>query len=156
MLPLRPHLRSGYIVSGNSLSELAEKLKIPAAKLEATVAKYNADAALGVDRQFGKGGDPFSRFQGDPDVQPNPNLAPLARAPFYAVEIFCADFGTFTGLRTNANAQVLTRDEQPISGLYAAGNDMAIMMGSHSVGGGITLGPAMVFGYIAGCNLAQS
>lgn len=155
MLPLRPHLRSGYIASGNSLSELAASLEIPAAKLEATVATYNADAARGVDRQFGKGNDPFSRFQGDPDVHPNPNLAPLAQAPFYAVEIFCADFGTFTGLQTNANAQVLTRDQQPIPGLYAAGNDMAIMMGSHSVGGGITLGPAMVFGYIAGCDLAQ-
>lgn len=155
MLPLTPHLRSGYIVSGNSVSELAQKLKIPAANLEATIARFNVDAALGVDRQFAKGGDPFSRFQGDPDVQPNPNLAPVAQAPYYAVEIFCADFGTFTGLRSNDSAQVLRRDGTAISGLYAAGNDMAIMMGSHSVGGGITLGPAMVFGYIAGCSLAQ-
>jgi len=83
-------------------------------------------------------------------------MAPLAKAPFYAVEIFCADFGTFTGLRTNAEAQVLRRETgRPIVGLYAAGNDMAIMMGSHSVGGGITIGPAMVFGYIAGCSLAR-
>jgi succinate dehydrogenase/fumarate reductase flavoprotein subunit len=156
MLPLTPHLRSGYIVRGDTLSELAGKLKIPAANLEATITSYNADAASGVDRQFGKGNDPFSRFQGDPDVLPNPNLAPVAQAPFYAVEIFCADFGTFTGLRTNASAQVLKHDQQPIPGLYAAGNDMATMMGSHSVGGGITLGPAMVFGYIAGCHLAQS
>ena len=88
-------------------------------------------------------------------MQPNPNLAPVAQAPYYAVEIFCADFGTFTGLRTNESAQVLRRNGTAIPGLYAAGNDMAIMMGSHSVGGGITLGPAMVFGYIAGCNLAQ-
>lgn len=84
-------------------------------------------------------------------------MAPLAKGPFYAVEIFCADFGTFTGLRTNAQAQVLHRDTgQPIRGLYAAGNDMAMMMGSHSVGGGITLGPAMVFGYIAACHLAKT
>ncbi len=155
MLPLTPHLRSGYIVRGKSVSELAQKLKIPVASLEATIARYNADVASGVDRQFGKGGDALSRFQGDPDVQPNPNLAPLAQAPFYAVEIFCADLGTFTGLRTNESAQVLRRDGTEIPGLYASGNDMAIMMGSHSVGGGITLGPAMVFGYIAGCSLAQ-
>jgi succinate dehydrogenase/fumarate reductase flavoprotein subunit len=155
MLPLTPHLRSGYIVSGKSVSELAQKLKIPAASLEATIARYNADVASGVDRQFGKGGDALSRFQGDPDVQPKPNLAPQAQAPFYAVEIFCADLGTFTGLRTNESAQVLRRDGTEIPGLYASGNDMAIMMGSHSVGGGITLGPAMVFGYIAGCSLAQ-
>ena len=77
------------------------------------------------------------------------------RAPFYAVEIFCGDFGTFTGLRTNASAQVIDRRSgMPVPGLYAAGNDMATVMGSHSVGGGITIGPAMVFGYIAGCHLA--
>lgn len=154
-LALRPHLRSGYIVSGKSIEDLAQRIRVPGDVLKATIAAYNADAERGVDTRFGKGGDPFSRFQGDPDVKPNPNMAPLANGPFYAVEIFCADFGTFTGLRTNARAQVLQRETgQPIRGLYAAGNDMAIMMGSHSVGGGITLGPAMVFGYIAGCCLA--
>ena len=156
MLPLGAYLRSGYIISGKSIRELAQRIKVPPDILEVTIAEYNADAERGIDTKFGKGGDPFSRFQGDPEVKPNPNMAPLAKAPFYAVEIFCADFGTFTGLRTNAEAQVLRRETgRPIVGLYAAGNDMAIMMGSHSVGGGITIGPAMVFGYIAGCSLAR-
>lgn len=156
MLPLGPHLRSGYIVSGDTIAELAQRISVPAPALDETVAEYNVDAARGVDTLFGKGGDPFSRFQGDAAVTPNPNMAPLMKPPFYAVEIFCADFGTFTGLRTNAHAQVLHRDTgHPIPGLYAAGNDMATMMGSHSVGGGITLGPAMVFGYIAACALAE-
>jgi succinate dehydrogenase/fumarate reductase flavoprotein subunit len=155
VLPLGPHLRSGYLVRGGSIAELAQRIGVPPAALEETVAEYNKDADRGIDGRFGKGGDPFSRFQGDPAVKPNPNMAPLARPPFYAVEIFCADFGTFTGLRTNAQAQVLNRDSgRPIPGLYAAGNDMATMMGSHSVGGGITLGPAMVFGYIAACDIA--
>lgn len=156
MLPLGKHLRSGYIVAGKSIDELANRIGVPADVLAKTIGEYNEDARLGIDRRFGKGADPFSRFQGDPEVKPNPNMAPLATPPFYAVEIFCGDFGTFTGLRTNAKAQVLNRNTGlPIRGLYAAGNDMAIMMGSHSVGGGITLGPAMVFGYIAGCDLAS-
>lgn len=155
MLPLAPHLRSGYLVRGRTLEELARRIDVPAPALQATVAAYNTDAAHGVDTLFGKGGDAFSRFQGDPDVKPNPNMAALDEAPFYAVKIFCGDFGTFTGLRTNAHAQVLHRATgQAIPGLYAAGNDMATMMGSHSVGGGITLGPAMVFGYIAARHLA--
>jgi hypothetical protein len=154
MLPLAPHVRSGYLVRADSIPELAQKLRIPPAALQSTIAEYNADAALGKDRKFGKGDDPFSRFQGDPEVQPNPNMGPVARAPFYAVELLCSDFGTFTGLQTNEKAQVLAADGLPIAGLYAAGNDMATMMGSHSVGGGITLGPAMVFGYVAGCALA--
>jgi succinate dehydrogenase/fumarate reductase flavoprotein subunit len=155
MLPLGRHLRSGYIVQANDIDALAQRIAVPAEALKETIAEYNADAVRGVDSKFGKGSDPFSRFQGDPDVKPNPNMAPLTKRPYYAVEIFCADFGTFTGLRTNAHAQVLNgRTGEPIRGLYAAGNDMATMMGSHSVGGGITLGPAMVFGYIAACHLA--
>lgn len=156
VLPLRPHLRSGYIVSGDSVDDLAKRIGVPGDTLKTTIAEYNVDALRGIDTKFAKGADPFSRFQGDPDVKPNPNMAPLTKGPFYAVEIFCADFGTFTGLRTNARAQVLNHETgQPIRGLYAAGNDMATMMGSHSVGGGITLGPAMVFGYIAACHLAS-
>lgn len=155
MMPLGQHLRSGYILSGNSLAELALRTGVPVTTLQETVAQYNEDARRGVDTKFGKGADAFSRFQGDPDVKPNPNMAPLEKSPFYAVEIFCADFGTFTGLRANLHAQVLQHGSQePIIGLYVAGNDMATMMGSHSVGGGITLGPAMVFGYIAACHMA--
>ncbi len=153
-LPMRSHLRSGYLKRAGSVADLARQLGIPAARLVETVDRYNLGAERGEDPQFGKGRSPFSRFQGDPDQSPNPNVAPLARAPYYAVEIFCGDFGTFTGLRTNADAQVLRRDGSAVPGLYAAGNDMATMMGSHSVGGGITLGPAMVFGYRAARHLS--
>jgi succinate dehydrogenase/fumarate reductase flavoprotein subunit len=155
LVPVGPHLRSGYLQRGDTIARLAGQIGVPADTLEHTVERYNADAARGVDSEFGKGADVFSRFQGDPDHGPNPNMAPLRQPPFYAVEIFCADFGTFTGLRVNAQAQVLrSTDGTPIPGLYAAGNDMAIIMGSHSVGGGITLGPAMVFGHLAARHMA--
>ena len=41
-----------------------------------------------------------------------------------------------------------------IDGLYAAGNDMASIMGGNYPGAGITLGPALTFGYIAGRHIA--
>jgi len=57
-------------------------------------------------------------------------------------------------LRTDASARVLDGRGQPIAGLYACGADMASVMGGRYPSGGITLGPAMTFGYIAGRHLA--
>ena len=76
-------------------------------------------------------------------------MAPLERGPYYAVKVVAGSLGTFAGLRTNAHAQVLDARQQPIAGLYAAGNDMNSLMGGHYPSGGITLGPAMTFGYVA-------
>ncbi|SFU47897.1 FAD binding domain-containing protein [Methylobacterium sp. 174MFSha1.1] len=108
----------------------------------------------GEDRAFGKGSTAYNRFNGDPDFTPNPCLAPIATGPFYAVEVVVGDLGTFAGLRSDGHARVLDRAGRPIPGLYAAGNDMASIMGGNYPGGGITLGPALTFGYIAGRHLA--
>ncbi|MDF2688199.1 MAG: FAD-dependent oxidoreductase, partial [Microvirga sp.] len=78
----------------------------------------------------------------------------IERGPFYAVKVVPGDLGTFAGLRTDPNAQVIDESGRVIPGLYAAGNDMASIMGGNYPGGGITLGPAMTFGYIAGRHLA--
>ena len=64
------------------------------------------------------------------------------------------DLGTFAGIRTNAHAQALSEDGTVVPGLYAVGNDGASIMGGNYPGGGITLGPAMTLGYIAGRHLA--
>ena len=77
------------------------------------------------------------------------NVAPLQKAPFYAVKVVPGSLGTFAGLQVNANAQVLDAQGEPIAGLYAGGNDMNSVMGGHYPSGGITLGPAMTFGFIA-------
>jgi succinate dehydrogenase/fumarate reductase flavoprotein subunit len=63
-------------------------------------------------------------------------------------------FGTFAGLKTDGSARLLDEAGAPIPGLYAAGTDMASVMGGHYPAGGINLGPAMTFGYIAGRHLA--
>lgn len=63
-------------------------------------------------------------------------------------------FGTFAGLRTDGQARVLDENARPIPGLYAAGTDMASVLGGYYPSGGINLGPAMTFGYIAGRHAA--
>jgi succinate dehydrogenase/fumarate reductase flavoprotein subunit len=70
------------------------------------------------------------------------------------VKVVPGSFGTFAGLKTDASARVPDADEVPIPGLYAAGTDMASVMGGHYPAGGINLGPAMTFGYIAGRHAA--
>ena len=87
---------------------------------------------------------------------PNPNVAPIATPPYYAVRLVPGDLGTFIGLATDPLARVLDANEVPIPGLYAVGNDQASMMGGTYPAAGITIGPALTFGYIAARHLARS
>ena len=153
-VPLFPYLRSGYLKKGRTLAELARACGIDPAGLTATVEEFNRHARRGEDPDFGRGATPFNRYGGDPSVGPNPSLAPLEKGPFYAVRIVPGSFGTFAGLATDARARVLDADDAPVPGLYAVGNDQASVMGGHYPAGGINIGPAMTFGYVAGRDLA--
>jgi succinate dehydrogenase/fumarate reductase flavoprotein subunit len=153
-LPLRHWLRSGYLKQGDTLESLATACGIDPGGLRQTVDDYNGHARHGRDPAFGRGGTPYNRKQGDPAQRPNPNVAPIEHGPFYAVKVEPGSFGTFAGLKVNPQAQVLDAHGQAIAGLYAAGTDMASMMGGYYPAGGINLGPAMTFGYIAGKHLA--
>ncbi|MDX1374661.1 MAG: FAD-dependent oxidoreductase [Burkholderiales bacterium] len=153
-MPLEPHVRSGYLVRAASPEALARALGVDPQGFVRTLDAYNAHAARGEDPAFGKGSNAYHRFGGDPTHGPNPNLAPIVSPPFYAVRLVPSDLGTFLGIATDAAARVLDVNERPIPGLYMAGNDMASVMGGSYPGAGITIGPAMTFGYIAGRRLA--
>ncbi len=148
-MPLRRFLRSGYLQRAATIDDLAARCGIDRVALRATVDAYNAHARDGRDPEFDRGGTPYNRVQGDAGHAPNPCVAPIERAPFYAVKTVPGSLGTFAGLATDANARVLDRDGAPIAGLFACGNDMSSVMGGHYPAGGITLGPALTFGYIA-------
>ena len=81
-------------------------------------------------------------------------MAPIDQAPYYAVKIVPGSLGTFAGLATDASARVLDGAGVAIAGLYAVGTDAASIMGGVYPAGGINLGPAMTFGYIAGRHMA--
>ena len=153
-MPLGPMIDNGYLKRGQTLAELARVCGIDGDALQKTVQRYNAMALAGQDEDFAKGETPYNRMQGDAPFAaergwPNPCMGPLERGPFYAVKVVAGSLGTFAGLKTNAHAQVLDALGQPIAGLYAGGNDMNSMMAGHYPSGGITLGPAMVFGFLA-------
>lgn len=147
--PIRPWLSNGYLKRGTTIAELASACGIDAHGLARTLEAYNAAAAEGRDPEFGRGDTPYNRIQGAADNQPNPCVAPLGPGPFYAVRIVPGSLGTFAGLKTDAQARVLDEHDAPIPGLYAVGNDMSSMMAGRYPAGGITLGPAMTFGYVA-------
>ncbi|MEE8876019.1 FAD-dependent oxidoreductase [Pseudomonas helleri] len=153
-IPVGPFIQSGYLKSAYTLEGLARVCGIDAKGLQTTVDDYNRHAQTGQDPQFGRGSTPYNRKQGDPLHKPNPCVAPISKGPFYAVKVEPGCFGTFAGLKTNEHAQVLNADGQAIKGLYAAGTDMASIMGGYYPAGGINLGPALTFGYIAGRHMA--
>jgi succinate dehydrogenase/fumarate reductase flavoprotein subunit len=140
----------GYLVKGDTIADLAGKLDIPAAALEATIAEMNAAAASGEDPAFGRGTTAYHRVNGDATRgTKNPTLGPISTAPYYAVRLYPGDIGAATGLVINADAEVLGAGNQPIGNLYACGNEANSIMGGLYPGPGITIGPGITFAFRA-------
>lgn len=143
-----------YIFRADSIGELATKIHIPTNALTQTIANMNKYAETGVDPEFGRGGNPYDQMFGDANVKPNPCLGPINKAPYYAVAINCGDLGTKGGLKCDERARVVDGAGQPIPNLYAAGNQTNSPFGNWYPGAGATIGPAMVFGYVAANDIA--
>ncbi|EAQ05751.1 hypothetical protein SKA53_06592 [Yoonia vestfoldensis SKA53] len=148
-LPLGPHLRSGYVKQARSIRALAQVCGIDPEGLERSLRDYNAAALRGDDPAFGRGSSAYNRLQGDANITPNPCVAPIMRGPFLAIRVVPGSFGSFAGIKTNAHAQALCKDGRVIDGLYAVGADMKSVFGGYYPAGGINIGPAMTFGYVA-------
>lgn len=138
----------GFLAKAATIEELARKTGIDAAGLQDTITRMGDFARTGIDLDFNRGATDYDRYYGDPKITPNPNLAPIDEAPFYAMLLSPGDIGTQGGLLTNTNGQVMTETGKPIAGLYATGNCTAAVIPTYP-GAGSTLGPAMVFAYQA-------
>lgn len=149
-VPMHHWVRSGYLVQSASIEGLATACGIDPLGLRATIDEWNEHARDGQDPKFGRGSTPYQRLQGDPDNRPNPCVAPIEKGPFLALRVTPGSFGSFAGLATDASARVLDHDDIPIAGLYCVGGDSASVMGGFYPAGGINIGPALTFGYIAG------
>lgn len=126
----------GWMVRAPTLEALADRIRLPADTLAATVARFNAGAAAGTDAEFGR-----SVAAG--------TLAPIVRAPFLAMPFNRSFLATKGGPRTDDHARVLRPDGSVIPGLYCAGVAMANPFGTRAYGSGTTIGPNLTWGYIA-------
>jgi 3-oxosteroid 1-dehydrogenase len=142
----------GFGARADTLADLARQIGVDPAGLEATVAKFNDYAEKGEDPDFGRGTHPWSTWMcGDPFHKPNPNLGPLVKAPFYAVELKRMG-GTAipsAGLLTDNHSRVMGWDDKPIEGLYAAGNSVARMETGAVMQSGISNARGMTYGWLA-------
>lgn len=154
-IPKGRYLRNGYLTRAATPEELARKLDIDPAGLAATIRDFSLHAREGRDPEFGRGESIYDRYQGDENHGPNPALGPLDKGPYYAVRIYPGEIGTYKGLKTDENSRVIGQDDQPIDGLYAAGNDQSSVFGGSYPGAGATIGPAVTFGWIAARDIAR-
>jgi succinate dehydrogenase/fumarate reductase flavoprotein subunit len=173
-----------HVIDGANLDELTQNIVKRLAKLESstggfrldasftenlkqTVTKFNSFARNGVDEDFHRGDFAYDRewstfpptIQGEkwpPQGSKNYTMFPLSeKGPYHAVILAPGTLDTNGGPIIDAQARILDTHEQPIPGLYGAGNCIAAPGANAYWGGGATLGQAMVFGHIAGNNAVK-
>ena len=138
-----------WLRKADTIADLAGQISLDPEILEATIARFNADAAANRDRDFNRGDTVYDKFCG------GDQLVPVDEAPFYALQVLPGALGTKGGLKTDSLGRVLRADrDEPIEGLFAAGNASANPFGCAYPGPGATVGPGMVFGWIAGLTAA--
>jgi fumarate reductase flavoprotein subunit len=134
-----PALNRGLLIEADTLETIAQKCGIEPKGLTDTVAAYNADCAIGKDRSFGRDG--LCHHVGA--------LVTLDSPPFYAYPSTTAVLATYCGVAIDSSARVIDVYDEPILGLYAAGEVTGGFHG-HAYMTGSSLGKSALFGRIAG------
>src|SRR3546814_19274997 len=110
---VKPWVRRGYIVEASSIAELATKIGLDPATLEQTVSRFNRNADIGIDPEFGRGERIFYRYSADPSVKHNPNLRALKFPPLYELDIRPGELRNVAGVTTDAPGQTLNTGKLP-------------------------------------------
>ena len=128
----------------DTIEELAEKMGIPAEATAATVARYNELCVAGLDTDFGKKSEYLHKFQ---------------TAPFWGIRRHIRCSSITAGVLSDEFGRVVTEAGEVVKGLYAVGNLGGQFYGAPDYPffqGGLSLGHAVTFGYIAGEHAAQN
>lgn len=135
----KEELNKGWIISADTIQELALKLGMEPDALRLAVQSYNVHCQNGYDPEFGREAR---------------DLMPLTTPPFHAVQLWPGGPNTQGGPKRNEKAQVLDTRGMPIPRLYAAG-ELGSIFGMLYPSGGGNLAECITFGRIAGRNAAH-
>lgn len=133
-------LKQGVVKEFSSIEELAAADNIPLPALRETLERYHLSLARGRDGEFGK--------------QLSNDLKPIENPPFYSIRLLPKVHHCMGGVQINEQAQVLSiSNQQPIPGLYAAGEITGGIHGASRLGSNAIV-DCLVFGRIAGQHAA--
>jgi 3-oxosteroid 1-dehydrogenase len=137
------------------------------ANLIATVTKFNGFANTGKDLDFHRGDFPYDKewyqefsipapgTKWPANDKPNITMYPFTdQGPYYCYLVAGGTLDTNGGPKVNEKCQVMNTKDNPVPGLYAAGNCSAVFM-PYYIAGGATLGNALTMGYVAGMNAVK-
>lgn len=127
------------VVKADSYEELAKAMNVPAEAFVKTMETYNKGVksgkdAMGKEKQY---------------------LVSVEKAPYYAIKIYPKTMGTFAGVKTNENFQVLRADGSVINNLYAGGESANKILYNQVYMSGSAVQFALTSGRIAGQHAAQ-
>ena len=136
-------------IVGHTIAEIAPKLGIAAATLEATVEEYNRGCQAADFKPLELDGLATRGL-----VPPKSNWAhALDEPPFHAYPVISSNVLTFGGLKVDRDARVLNQQGDPIPGLYAAGEVVGLYYGNYI--GATSVLKGAVFGRFAGAHAAS-
>lgn len=178
--PIEGEAQPDYLIKADSLDKLADGIaehlegisehtgnfSLDATfkdNLKKTVETFNRYAKDGKDPEFGRGENSYDKEWLYPPVggewpdkdSKNVTMHPIEKPPYYAAIFGSGTLDTNGGPVIDGKARILDWDDEPIDGLYGAGNCVASPTADTYWGGGSTIGPALTFGYIAGKQLSS-
>jgi fumarate reductase flavoprotein subunit len=131
--------KMGFVLKGDTIEALAEQMEVPSDQLKKTLDTWNASVTNKEDTEFGR----------TTGIENN-----LTGAPYYAIKIGPGVHYTMGGVKINTNTEVLNKDGQPITGLFAAGEIAGGLHGQNRIGGN-SVAEIIIFGRQAGIKSAE-
>lgn len=132
------YIARGFVISGASPRELADKVGMDMHKFLATLERYNGFVEKQNDEEFGR---------------QTALRHPIHEGPFYAIRIAPGVHHTMGGVTINTNTEVLDVNKQVIPGVFAAGEVVGGIHGGNRIGGN-AVADIIIFGTMAGRNAA--